>query len=177
MLHIKENKKKILELFFDYPTEQFHLRQISRKMKIAVTSVRKYLDDLLKERLIIKIDKGIYPSFKANRDADEGVFRFYKKLNMVERLISSGLVDYIEDNCIPNTMILFGSASRGEDIERSDIDLFVQCKSKKLDLEKFEKKLKRKINIFFEGNFSRLSKELKNNILNGILLRGYLKVF
>ena len=43
---------------------------------------------------------------------------------------------------------------------------------------KYDKKgLNRKINIFFEDNFSRLSKELKNNILNGIKLYGYLKVF
>ena len=41
----------------------------------------------------------------------------------------------------------------------------------------FEKKLNRKINIFFSDNFNKLSKELRNNIINGIILKGYLKVF
>jgi len=177
MLQIRENKRKVLELFFDNPTEQFHLRQISRRTGIAVTSVKIYLDEFLKKKMIIKISKGIYPSFLANRDADDSKFKFYKKLNLIERLDSSGLLDYIEDSCIPNSIILFGSASLGEDIEHSDIDLFIESSEKKLNLDRFEKELNRKINVFFEKNFSRLIKELKNNILNGIKLRGYLKVF
>ena len=177
MLQIKENKRKVLELFFDNPTEQFHLRQISRKTGIAVTSVRIYLDEFLKKKVIIKISKGIYPSFLANRDADDSKFKFYKKLNLLDRLDGSGLLDYIEDNCMPNSIILFGSASLGEDIEHSDIDLFVESNEKKLNLDKFERELNRKINLFFEKNFSKLNKELKNNILNGVKLRGYLKIF
>jgi len=175
MLQIKNNKKKIMELFFDFPMEQFQLRQISRKTKIAITSVRKYVYQLIKEKLVLKVDKGVYPSFKANRD--EEVFRFYKKLNIIERLDNFGLLDYLEDSCMPNSIILFGSACLGEDIEESDIDLFVESSEKKLDLKKFEKKLNRQINIFFEKDFLKLNKELKNNILNGIKLRGYLKVF
>lgn len=175
MLQIKENKKKILELFFDFPTKQFQLRQISRKTKIAITSVRKYVNDLINEKVVIKITGGIYPSFKANREGE--IFRFYKKLNIIERLKSSGLISYVDDSCMPNSIILFGSVSRGEDIENSDIDLFIQSKEIKLNLSKFEKKLNRKINLFFEKDFLRLNKELKNNILNGVILEGYLKVF
>jgi len=74
-------------------------------------------------------------------------------------------------------IVLFGSASKGEDIKDSDIDLFLQCKEKKLDMKKYEKELKRKVNIFFSDNFNKLSKELKNNIINGVILYGYLKVF
>ncbi|MDO8517623.1 MAG: nucleotidyltransferase domain-containing protein [Nanoarchaeota archaeon] len=155
--------------------ESFYLRQISRKAGIAVTSTKTYLDELLKEGLIIKINEGIYPSFKANRD--NNLFKFYKKLNIVERIEVSGLIDYLSDSCLPNSIILFGSASKGEDIKNSDIDLFVQSKEKKLNLEKYEKLLNRKINLFFEPNFFRLNKELKNNILNGIKLKGYIEVF
>ncbi len=171
----KENKRKILEVFFDFPTKQFHLRQLSRMTGIAITSVRNYIDELLKEDLIMKITEGIYPSFKANRD--EELFRFDKKLNMAERINSSGLISYLDDVCMPDSIILFGSASRGEDLEESDVDLFVQSKEYKIDLKKFEKKLNRKISVFFEKDFAKLNKELKNNILNGIKLFGYLKVF
>jgi predicted nucleotidyltransferase len=78
---------------------------------------------------------------------------------------------------MPDSIILFGSASKGEDLKESDIDLFVLSNKEKLDLEKFEKKINRKINIMFSSNFSSLSKELKNNIINGVILGGYLKVF
>jgi hypothetical protein len=51
------------------------------------------------------------------------------------------------------------------------------AKEEKIDLDKFEKILNRKINLFFSEDFSRLSKELRNNIINGVILKGYLKVF
>jgi predicted nucleotidyltransferase len=77
---------------------------------------------------------------------------------------------------MPDAIILFGSASKGEDIKGSDIDLYVQCNEKKLELSKYEKKLNRKINLFFEKNFDKLSSELKQNIINGDKLKGFLKV-
>ena len=78
---------------------------------------------------------------------------------------------------MPDAIILFGSAAKGEDLKESDIDLFVLAEEKKLDLQKYEKLLGRKINILAEESFSKLSKELRNNIINGIILYGYLKVF
>lgn len=177
MLHVKDNKKKIIELFFEFPLKNFYLREISRKTKIAITSVKKYVEELIRERLILKVDKGIYPTFKSNRESDSGTFRFYKKLNTIEKLQVSGLLDFLEDECGPKCIILFGSASRGEDVEGSDIDLFIQSSEKKSNLLRFEKKLGREINLFFESNFSKINKELKNNLLNGIVLRGYLGIF
>jgi predicted nucleotidyltransferase len=151
------------------------MRELSRRTKITHPSVINHLKALVKEELIIKEKKGIYPTFRANRDNE--LFRVYKKTNLILRMCQTGLIDYIYDSCMPDTIILFGSASKGEDIEESDIDLFVQAKEKKLNLVKYEKLLNRKIAFFFEENFSRLSKELKNNILNGMVLKGYIKVF
>ena len=170
-----ENKTKIMELFFDFPSERFQLREISRKNKIAVTSVKKYIKDLTREGIVIKIEKGVYPSFMANQGEEK--FRFYKKLNLIERTYASGLIEYLNNKCLPNAIILFGSASCGEDLEGSDIDLFLYAKETKIDLRKFSQKLNRKINLFFEEKFSKLSSELKNNILNGVILGGYIKIF
>ena len=176
----KDNRYKILKLFFEDPTPKgigFQLREISRKAKLAPTSVKRYLNELEKEKLIIKKKHRIhnYPIYYANRENE--YFRFLKKIDIIQCIKESGLLDYLENVCMPDVIILFGSASKGEDIKDSDIDLFLLCKEKKLDLEKYEKKFKRKINIFFEGNFIKLSKELKNNVINGVILKGYLKVF
>ena len=143
MLHIKDNKKKIMELFFDFPLKNFYLREISRKTKVAITSVKRYVNEMVNEKIIIKVNKEIYPSFRSNREGDDLTFKFYKKLNMVERLQISGVLDYVEDKCSPKSIILFGSASRGEDSEGSDIDLFVQSKEININLSQFEKKLNR----------------------------------
>ena len=171
----KYSRYRILQEFFDSPKKDFQMREISRNTKIAQPSVINHLKGLLKEKLIIKEKKGIYPTYRANRDSE--FFRTYKKLDLLLRIYSSGLLDYIYDSCQPDVIVLFGSGSRGEDIENSDIDLFVQSPEKRLNLGKYEKILNRGIALFFEEAFSRLSNELKNNILNGIVLKGYLKVF
>ena len=142
---------------------------------LAQSSVTNHLKNLLEEGFILKEKSGIYPSFISNRDNLR--FRIYKKFSLLIRLYEVGLVDYIYDSCFPNAIILFGSASKGEDIEESDLDLFVQAKTKKLNLIKYEQLLNRKITIFFEDDFLKLSSELKNNILNGVILKGYLKIF
>ena len=169
------SKYRILQEFFDFPRKNFQMREISRRTKIAQPSAINHLKSLLKEEFILKEKKGTYPSFIANRDSLR--FKIYKKFNILIRLYETGLIEHISDSCFPNVIILFGSASKGEDTEESDLDLFIQSKAKKLNLEKYKKLLNRKISLFFEDNFSRLSNELKNNILNGIILKGYIKIF
>lgn len=176
----KDNRYKILRIFFDDPSPKgigFQLREISRKVAVAPPSVKKYLNELEKERLVIKIKHRIhsYPVYYANRDNEE--FKFLKRIDIVIKIKESGLIDCLSENCMPDVIILFGSASKGEDLKESDIDLFVLSDKEKIDLSQFEKKLNRKINISFSSNFNKLSKEFRNNIINGIILKGYLKVF
>ena len=171
----KYSRYRILQEFFDFPRKNFQIRELSRNTKLAQISVINHLKALNKEKLIIKENKGIYPAYLANRENE--FFKIYKKADLILRLHKIGLVDDLYDSCLPSTIVLFGSASKGEDIEESDIDLFVQSSSRKFNLEKYEKLLNRKISLFFEKNFSKLSNELKNNILNGEIVKGYLKVF
>ena len=91
---------------------------------------------------------------------------------------NASLVFYeIENKTNPDVIVLYGSASKGEDVEDSDLDLFIIAKEKPINLERFEKELNRKIHIIFENSLKRVSKEFLNNLINGIVLYGYLKVF
>ena len=181
LLHMlqKYNKWSVLKIFFDDPNPEagFQLREISRKVKIAPPSVKRYLEELSKEELIIKSKHRIhkYPLYWANRENEE--FKFLKKTDILLSIRESGLLDFLSEECMPDAVILFGSASKGEDVKDSDADLFLLCKERKLDMKKFENKIKRKISMFFAEDFHKLSQELKNNIINGIILKGYLKVF
>ena len=173
------NKYRVLQVFFDNPLPEgtgFQLREISRKISLAPTSVKNYLGKLEEEKLIIKRSHRIhnYPVYIANRENE--YFKFLKKIDIQLRIYQSGLIDYIEEDCMPEVIILFGSASRGEDIKKSDLDLFVQSKPTDLELEKYEECIKRKINILYSESIKELSKELKNNIINGIIIKGYLKI-
>jgi predicted nucleotidyltransferase len=100
-----------------------------------------------------------------------------KKMFWINAIHSSGLLDYIADKMQPVCIIFFGSSEKGEDIESSDIDLFVEAKEQEIDVQKFSRLLTREISIHFKEHFNDLSKELKNNILNGTKLYGYLKIF
>ena len=162
-----------MELFFDEPVKQFQLRGISRITGIAVTSVKNYLHELEKEKLIQKIKGNIYESYVAN--LDNRMFKVYKQQNMIIKIHATGLIDYLEDKLHPKTIILFGSVRKGEYTKTSDIDIFIQGKENTINLNKFEKSLKHTINLFFEESFNNLSDELFNNIINGIKLSGYLK--
>ncbi len=176
----KDNRHKILRVFFEDPSPNgigFQLREISRKVAVAPPSVKKYLNELEKEQFIIKTKHRIhgYPVYYSNRDNEE--FKFFKRIDSIMKIKESGLIDYLSENCMPDVIILFGSASKGEDLKESDIDLFVLSDKEKIDLSQFERRLNKKINIFFSSSFNKLSKELRNNIINGAIIKGYLKVF
>ena len=175
----KYNKWKVLGVFFENPNPRpaFQLREISRHAGIAPTSVKRYLDGLEKEDLIIKELHRVhkYPMYWANR-ANEN-FRQLKKIDMIISIRESGLLDYLRETCMPDAIVLFGSAARGEDLKDSDIDIFLLCKEKKLELQRYENRLKRKISVRFSKSFDKEPTELKNNIINGVILHGYLKVF
>ena len=171
------SKWKVLRIFFDDPNpkEGFTIRWIAKQIKLAPTSVKLHLDALVGEGFVTKAEGRVYETYWPNRE--QQLFRFYKKIDMLVRLEESKLLEYIWDECTPKAVILFGSVIRGEDDQMSDIDLFVLAKERTLALEKYERGLKRKIQLHFSDNFQKLPKELKNNIVNGIIVRGYMKVF
>ena len=83
------------------------------------------------------------------------------------------IVNFLENNFPGCTIILFGSFSRGDDIFDSDIDIaIIGIKEKEIPLEKFEKILERAINLNFYRNTREIHKHLRENIFNGIVLRG-----
>lgn len=164
---------RILQLFFNSPTKLFQLREISRLIKLGLPSVINHVKKLEKQGFIKGVKNTIYTSYTANKTER---FKLYKKNDILLRIYESGLIDYLDNELSPDAIVLFGSASRGEDIEKSDIDLFILAKEKDLKLKKYENQLKRKIKPFFEEKLINLPKELLNNIINGIVLKGYLKV-
>ena len=168
---------KIANVFFSEPTKEHYLIEISKKAKLAHTSVKKHLKEL-KRLLIIKetIEKKgnrKFPIYKAEIESKE--YKFYKRIHNFVQI--KNLTAFLKDKLMPNNIILFGSYARGEDIENSDIDIFLECKKEEISLENFESCLNRKIQLHFKDNFNNFPKELKNNIINGIVLDGYLEAF
>ncbi len=170
---------RVANVFFSEPTKNHYLIEISRKAGIAHTSVKKYLDQLQESSIIIRnIEKRAsrkFPLYKAN--INEKAYKQYKSMANLYSIKESGLIDFLADRLMPKSIILFGSYNNGEDIENSDIDLFVECTGQDLNLSKYEKILNRKIQLHFRKHFRELPEELKNSIINGTVLYGYLEAF
>lgn len=173
---------KVLKAFFNDPEPEtlgLTLREISRKSELAHTSVKRHLQDLKNAGLVEIRQKQsgsrTYPVYRANRGSEK--FKRYKVIDTLHRIWECNLIDKLVRKTAPDCIILFGSAARGEDLRDSDVDLYIQSSEKEIDLQEYEDFLKRPIQLHFQPQFRSYTPELKNNIINGIPLYGYLSVF
>ena len=165
---------KVFEIFCDEPLKIHYIKEISKKINLAHTSVKLHILALESQGFLTKKKGERFFGYLANRDNPN--FLFYKKIFNLIKIKESQLIDEIVNSIYPNAIILYGSYSKGEDVEESDIDLFIITKVKKeIDVKKFEAKLKRKIHIFKDNNLNKLNLDLKSEIINGDVLYGYLK--
>jgi len=173
----KDIKQTIKEYFLVNPTSKMRLRGIERALKIPLPSVIRYCKELKDEGILTTIKTENVVFYTADRTNEN--FLLEKKLYNIKSLYNSGLINFLKTELSNPAIIVFGSYSRGEDIENSDIDLYIETPSKKeLNLEKFEKTLKRKIQIFRHASLNEIKNiNLANNIINGIILNNYVEVF
>lgn len=170
-------KDKIKEYFFVHPTQKLRLRQIERALKVHLPSVIRYVHELEQEGIVKKIKIATVIFYAADRSSH--AFLLEKRAFNLRALYTSGLIDFLKQELSNPTIIVFGSYAKGEDIEDSDVDLYVETPSQKeIHFEKFEKVLQRKIQVFTYANIHRVTNiHLANNIINGTLLNGFLEVF
>ncbi len=171
---------KILELFFEEPTEAFHLREVASRIDVAPRTAKKHLTDLEDEGFVESEEDGVYLRFKASRNQK---FKDWKVLYNLRKTRDSGLVDFLNQKFNFPLIVLFGSASEGDDIGKSDLDIFILTESsEEVDLEDFERKIDSKIQLFVRTeeeleDMKENNPELLNNILNGIVISGYWELF
>lgn len=165
-----------LKIFFEEPTREFNVREIARILKISPATASKELKLLTKKSLLKERKERMLKLYKSNLDSD--LYRDLKIFYNIRKVKDSGLLEELNKFYLKPTVVLFGSAAFGLDTETSDFDLLVVSETTKKfpELKKFEKKLKRKIQLFVVRKISDLKNEhLINNILNGIVLQGEIK--
>ena len=173
----KNIKQKIKEYYFVNPNAKLRVREIEKFLKLPLPSVIRYCKELQSEGILTIIKTGNVIFYTGDR-ADKN-FLIEKKLFNIKSIYDSGLIEFLKIELSNPVIILFGSYSKGEDTETSDIDLYLETPSKKeISLEKFEKILKRKIQVFRYKNIREIKNtNLSNNIVNGIIVNNYIEVF
>ncbi|MBI4167907.1 MAG: nucleotidyltransferase domain-containing protein [Candidatus Aenigmarchaeota archaeon] len=158
-----------LKPFFEDCYRRVNVREYARIMGISPPTASKLLNDFARDKLLMKDAYKNYILFYANKESGDFIdlSRLYwrRKLVKITEMIGSRLVSPL--------VVLFGSLSKAEVKEDSDVDLAVFGGKKQIDLSLFEKNIRRDINVLWFESFADLkNKELGNNIINGYVLRG-----
>ncbi len=94
---------------------------------LGLPSVSNHLKKVQRDGLVRKERGSVYSNWIAS---ESELFKAYKRNDTLIQLVESGLIQFLVDDALPDVIVLFGSASRGEDIETSDIDLFLVASEK-----------------------------------------------
>lgn len=86
-------RRKILELFFHHPGEIYYLRKIVREIQEEVNAVKRELDILVEEKLLLKEKRlnKVYFTLNKNYIFYEEFLRVFAKTNYLSKLIYDNL--------------------------------------------------------------------------------------
>ena len=174
--------KKInnLKIFFEEPEKEFHLREIARIMNKNPVTIKRFLDEFVKKGILFLKKERKFHLYSSNSESPD--YKELKRQYNKEKLIDSGLIDFLKKEFNLPTIILFGSFEKGEDNKNSDIDMCIISETKKeIFIEKYEKIINKKIqlHIFNHEEFKKLkikNKDLFINVINGYKLSGLLEI-
>lgn len=167
--------EKIMKLIFERPSYRFHIREIARLVGLSPSTILNMLE-WLKGRGLVKVEKKRH-IVEVFADIENNAFLRKKRVFNISQIYESDIVDFISKKIDAELISVIGSYSRGEDIEKSDIDIVVISseKNKEIDLSRFEKNLGRKIHLLVL-NYNEISDEFYTNLINGVILYGHIKM-
>lgn len=173
---IMKAKVTIKELFYNYPTKQWHFEELRVKAKLSRAQTNEWLKKLQKEDIIQKVvPQGKMPYYVAQYG--QAHYQNSKRLYALEQLHACGFLDYLTSLSKAHVVVLFGSFARGDWYDESDIDIFVYGNVDTMYVGKYRSILKREIQIFCSknaGDLQEMGSGLVKNIIKGITIKGSL---
>ena len=170
MFKITKNNQKIINLLADYPNQQFFTKEMSSKLNISLGGAHNSLKELTKNKIIIMEQKGNMKFFQIN--FQNSLVKQFRVTFITEKL--SEIIKKIKN--YSKKIILFGSASRGEQDKESDVDLFIltnDSRKVKEMLNKCNKKMLINFIIKSPNEWSEIEikePEFYNEVKGGIIL-------
>lgn len=168
-----KNKQKIITLLADYPGKEFYAQEIAEKTGCSKASASNILKSLADKKVIFKEAKGHMKFYRINQGSPEVKGA---RIDLALEKLGPALVKLKK---FSQKIILFGSASRGEQTAGSDIDLFILSADKdktRKTLEKISRNLQIKAIIKTHGEWAEMEMrepEFYQEIKNGITLYNY----
>ena len=151
--------------FVQNPLKKVHIRELARIISLSPAKVSQLSNCLVSEGLLQSSREGKNLVLSSNYDNE--LFIEKKKWTNLFLLLDCGLLEKLKKES--KVIILFGSYARGEDTEKSDIDIAIDAKPT-FKAEGFEDVLGRNIQYHYINNH--ISANLKENIHQGLILSG-----
>jgi len=176
-----EGYQKILHWFFSFPNIEMSLNDLSHESKISKTTAKKAVNSLINEKFLLKQVLG--KTWRISCDQNHN-YNFSRKISYnLFTVYNSGIIEEIHSKIQnPRAIILFGSYRKGDDTEKSDIDIAVEVLDDKevqiVELgvmPKFGLRSNVIVNLYIFSR-NKIDLNLFANIANGIVLEGFLEV-
>jgi len=160
------------------PLKQWHFEDLLKQTKMTRASLNKWLKKYQEEKLLHKFKKkGTFPYYTSR--SDNPVYQSKKRKYLFDKIYESGLIRHLL-RLDAKTIIIFGSAAKGDWYKGSDIDIFVFGKTKRFEKHKYELVLKRDIELHMfkdKKDIKAVESGLIQNISNGYIVKGSLQDF
>jgi len=114
-----ENIIKILSFFFRNQTKEFSQIELLKKIKIAKATMIKWLSVLINEDILFMKKIGATNLYRLNNDET-----LVKQLKILFTLSELGVLKDLSKK-YESDFYVYGSSARGENVEKSDIDLLI----------------------------------------------------
>jgi DNA-binding transcriptional ArsR family regulator len=183
MIQLYQNIRqlRILGHFFDNPDEEFYLRELGRTLKMSPMTVKRGLDVLTAENLILRQERKNQILYRAN--VDGLAFRHGKVAYNIAWVEKKGLVGYLRGR-IPgiSSMVLYGSYAKGENDRHSDLDILLISTNRKVERTNIDRKMGVEVSIvnFTSGAWAMGARDNRafylDVITEGIVLHGTMPV-
>ena len=171
---MESKEGKILDLFFNEPTKEWHFEEIIGEAKITRSKADRWLKQLVEEGLVRRIKKqGKMPYYVSHYVSSS--YKNRKRLFALKKLYDSGFLNHLASLPKARTVIIFGSFVRSDWYKESDIDLFIYGETEGLKLAGYEMKLNRDIQVFAcnkKEDLHKFGEGLIRNIIKGNIVKG-----
>ncbi|MBU1975717.1 MAG: nucleotidyltransferase domain-containing protein [Nanoarchaeota archaeon] len=178
---MKSKEEDVLSVFYNHPTKHWHFNQLVKEIGIADSKLDSWLKKFILLGLVERIKiKGEMPFYISNFKHPE--YQNRKRIYALQVLHEIGFLNHIVSLQGVKTAIVFGSFARWDWHWKSDLDLFLFGNSDEFEISRYEKVLKREIQVFEYKNLQELRKlheDLMKNIIKGYVIKGnvdFLKV-
>lgn len=161
----------------DSPYEKYYLREAARLLNMSPMTVKRSLDFLLNNKLIVKEVSKNRILYSANMQ--NPAFKHIKISRSLSMLLQKDVVEFIKKK-VPgvNAVILYGSYAKGEETRDSDMDMLVIAPAKKDISGEISKIMGKDVNVSFFSP-AEWSRQARTNrafyldvITEGIILYG-----